>query len=91
MATHKSALKRTRQNIKRSKRNSAQRSLFKTAMKKTLAAVETKDKKQAEDVLKNAARIISKVSSKGVIHKRTASRKISSLAKKVRQLSQAAV
>lgn len=52
--------------------------------------VEAKDKAEAEIELKDAIKIISKVASKGVIHKRAASRKISGLAKKVHQLSASA-
>ncbi len=89
MANHKSAMKRDRQNKKRNARNNACRTQVKTTTKKTLTAVEVKDQGQAQDALKLAVTTISKVASKGVIHKRTAARKISQLAKKVNQLASA--
>ena len=90
MANHKSAIKRNRQNEKRYARNKVYRTQLKTATKKVLAEVEASDKAEAENELKGAIKIISKVASKGVIHKRAASRKISGLAKKVHQISASA-
>ena len=90
MANHKSAIKRNRQNEKRYARNKVYRTQLKTATKKVLAQVEAKDKAEAEKELKGAEKIISQVASKGVIHKRAASRKISGLSKKVNQLSASA-
>lgn len=89
MANHKSAIKRNRQNEKRSIRNRALRTQIKSHTKKVLTAVEEKNVEEAQKSLKEAATVISKVASKGVLHSRTASRKISGLAKKVHQLSAA--
>ncbi len=89
MANHKSALKRNRQNIKRNARNTGYRTQVKNLTKKVLTAVGEKDPAKAGAAMKDAARTISRVASKGVLHKRTASRKISGLAKKVHQLSTA--
>jgi len=90
LANHKSAIKRNRQNEKRYARNKVYRTQLKTATKKVLAEVEAKDNEEAINELKGAIKIISKVASKGVIHKRTASRKISGLARKVHQISASA-
>ncbi|MDA0691316.1 MAG: 30S ribosomal protein S20 [Nitrospinae bacterium] len=90
MANHKSAIKRNRQTEKRYARNKVYRTQLKTATKKVLVELEAKDKVEAEKELQGAIKVISKVASKGVIHKRTASRKISGLAKKVHQLSASA-
>lgn len=87
MANHKSAVKRNRQNIKRNARNTANRTRVKSETKKVLEAVANKDKQAAEEALRRATKVISTVASKGVLHKRAASRKISGLAKKVNQLS----
>lgn len=87
MANHPSAIKRARQNVSRSKRNQTYRTLLKTTTKKVLAAVEAKDKDKAKELLTEATRAISKIKSKGVIHKRTASRKISGLSRRVNQIS----
>ena len=86
MANHKSAIKRIRQNSKRNARNTAHRTQIKTVTKKALAAVASNNKEEAEKALKLASKTISKIASKGVIHKRAASRKISGLAKRVHKL-----
>lgn len=54
---------------------------IKTVTKKVEAAVEGKNKEEAQKAFIEAAETISKAASKGVIHKNTASRKISRLAK----------
>ena len=90
MANHKSAIKRNRQTEKRYARNKVYRTQLKTATKKVLVELEAKDKVEAEKELQGAIKAIAKVASKGVIHKRAASRKISGLAKKVHQLSASA-
>ncbi len=89
MANHKSALKRNRQNAKRNARNTGYRTQVKNLTKKVLTAVGEKDPAKAGAAMKDAASTISRVASKGVLHKRAASRKISGLAKKVNQLSTA--
>lgn len=86
MATHKSAIKRDRQNKKRRIRNKAIKSFMKAKIKAVLTAVEKKDGAKAKALLKEATTTISKTASKGVIHKNTASRKISRLTKKVNTL-----
>jgi small subunit ribosomal protein S20 len=89
LATHKSALKRHRQNQKRRLRNKIIRSQLKTSVKSYVTAIEIKDKAAAQEAAKAAISTISKTASRGVIHKKTASRKISRLARKVNTLSQA--
>lgn len=89
MANHKSAIKRIRQTIKRNARNTAHRTKIKNVTKSVLAAIENGSKEEAEKRLKLASKTIAKIASKGVLHKRAASRKISGLSKKVHQLSAA--
>ncbi|MEE8269028.1 MAG: 30S ribosomal protein S20 [Nitrospinaceae bacterium] len=89
MANHKSAIKRNRQNEKRSARNRGLRTQVKSHTKNVLTAVAEKNVEEAQKSLKEATTIISKVASKGVLHSRTASRKISGLTKKVHQMSAA--
>jgi len=79
----KSVLKRIRQNEKRRLRNLAWRTRIKTAVKKVEQAIAKNDKDLIQAVLNEAIKIISKAASKGIIHKNTASRKISRLMKKV--------
>ncbi|QPJ64667.1 MAG: 30S ribosomal protein S20 [Candidatus Nitrohelix vancouverensis] len=87
MANHKSALKRNRQNEKRYARNKAHRTVVKNAIKRTMSAIEEKNKDAAVAEFKAAEKLISKVASKGAIHKSAASRKVASLAKRVHKLS----
>jgi len=89
LANHKSAIKRNRQNEKRSTRNRGLRTQVKSHTKNVLTAVAEKNVEEAQKSLKEATTIISKVASKGVLHSRTASRKISGLTKKVHQMSAA--
>lgn len=89
MANHKSAIKRNRQNEKRSDRNKGLRTQVKSHIKKVLTAIEEKNAEEAQKSLKEATTVITKVASKGVLHSRAASRKISGLSKKVHQLSAA--
>ena len=86
MATHRSAEKKDRQDKKRNLRNTAIKSNVKTRIKAVLAAAEDKDSEKAKSALATAIPAIDKAASKGVIHKNTASRKISRLTRKVNSL-----
>jgi len=86
LATHKSAEKRARQNKKRRQRNAAVKSGVKTRVKDVLGAVEGKKNDDARKSLAEAIVVIDKAASKGVLHKNTASRKISRLTRKVNPL-----
>ena len=83
MATHKSAIKRNRQNAKRQLINQMRRTRIKTLTKEVLAAVETGDREAAESALGKAAPVIQRAASRGTLHRNTASRKISRLTKRV--------
>lgn len=83
MANHKSALKRNRQNAKKNERNKGYRTLVKTLSKKVRTEAEAGNKEQAQVELKNATKLIAKVGGKGILHSRSASRKISSLTRLV--------
>ena len=87
LANHKSAEKRNRQNTKRNERNKVYRTMVKNATKNVLEEVTNKNQTEANKELKNAEKVISRVASKGVLHRRAASRKISGLSRKVNQLS----
>jgi small subunit ribosomal protein S20 len=75
-----SAEKRNRQRIKRRARNQSHLSTMRTYVKRVRVAIEGKDGKIA-DVLKAAIAVIDKAAQKGVIDRKTASRKISRLTK----------
>lgn len=82
MANHASALKRMRQSENRRLRNASFRSKVKTAVKKYLQAVETKDATAAE-LLGYASSLLQKGVSKGIYHKNTSSRTIARLSKRL--------
>ncbi len=83
MPNIKSAKKRVKQSEKRRKRNLARKTAIKTAFKKVLAALTGNDIVQAKELLKDAQAKVSRAKGKGVLHRNTAARKISRLAKKV--------
>lgn len=82
MANHKSALKRARQNEIRRMRNKATKTRVKSATKdvRQAAAANVED---AVSVLNTAKSAIDKAAKKGVIHKKTAARKVSRLSRLV--------
>jgi small subunit ribosomal protein S20 len=87
LATHKSAIKRARQSEVRRLRNKANKTKVKKAVKQVRTAVAEKAPEEAQSSLQEAIATIDKAASKGALHKRTASRKISRLHKQVHALS----
>lgn len=85
-----SALKRDRQTEKRNERNRTERTKIKSVVKAVEASVKASEKETSISALQKAIKTISSASSKGIIHKNNASRKISRLTKKVNALSKAA-
>ncbi|MES0446250.1 MAG: 30S ribosomal protein S20 [Desulfobacterales bacterium] len=83
MAIHKSALKRARQNEKRRLRNKSTKTRVKNIVKSVRLSVSEKSKEAVLSELITAQSIIDNAAKKGVIHKKTASRKISRLSKLV--------
>ncbi|NOK21644.1 MULTISPECIES: 30S ribosomal protein S20 [Corallococcus] len=81
MANTKSAEKRYRQSLKRRARNVNVRTSVKDAVKSAREAIASKDGSKLTDALKAASKTLNKAASKGVLHKRTAARRISRLAK----------
>lgn len=86
MANHKSALKRNRQSQEKRIRNRANRTVMKNAVKKVNEAVATGVEETAKEALVAAISVIAKTASKGTIHKKNASRKISRLTKNVNKM-----
>ncbi len=86
MANHKSAVKRARQSVKRNLRNRAQFSAARGTVKKAEAALAAKDVATAAPSLKMAESALARLAQKGVIKKKTASRKISRLTKRLKTL-----
>ncbi|HEX9890863.1 MAG TPA: 30S ribosomal protein S20 [Actinomycetota bacterium] len=85
MANIQSQIKRNRQNERRRERNLTVRTRLKTEAKKVREA----GPEDAQPQLKLTASLIDKAASKGVIHKRTAARRKSRLAKAAARSSQA--
>jgi small subunit ribosomal protein S20 len=90
VANHKSAEKRNRQSQARRLRNRANRTQMKSAVRKVNEAVQTQTVDEAKEALKIAIPVIARTASKGSLHKRTASRKISRLTKSVNKMQSAA-
>lgn len=86
MAHSISAKKRVRQNARRRARNRARKEVLKDAIKTFTAAISGGDVNKAETELRSATRRIDKVAAKGTIHKNTAARKRSRLAKRLNAL-----
>lgn len=87
MANHKSAEKRNRQRIQRTLRNRSVRTEFRSLVKQVRAAITSGDLEAAKSALTPAASALSSAVSKGVLHRRSASRKVSRLAAAVHKLS----
>ena len=81
MANHKSALKRARQSELRRLRNKSAKTRIKSIVKEVRASIEETSTENTATKLNSAQSTIDKASKKGVIHKRTAARKISRLTK----------
>jgi small subunit ribosomal protein S20 len=81
MANIKSQIKRNRQNAGRHERNMGVKSALKTASKKVETATAEGDLDAAETRRRDAARALDKAASKGILHKRTAARRKSRMAK----------
>jgi small subunit ribosomal protein S20 len=86
LANHKSALKRARQNTVRRLRNKATKTRVKNVVKEVRQAIEAKATDKAQSALIEAQAAIDKAAKKGVVHKKTAARKISRLTKVVNAL-----
>jgi small subunit ribosomal protein S20 len=85
VANIKSQIKRNRQNERRRERNVAVRSRLKTEAKKVGAAAGSEGREAAEAQYRVAARLFDKAASKGVVHRRTAARRKSKLARRAAQ------
>jgi small subunit ribosomal protein S20 len=81
-----SAKKRVRQIAKRTVRNHARKSRIRTFTRRVEEALTAGDKKAALEALKAAEPELMRGATKGVVHKNTASRKISRLSKRAAKL-----
>jgi small subunit ribosomal protein S20 len=87
MANTSSAKKAARKAIRRTEINKARRSYLKTEVRKVEEAIAAGDKTKALAALKVAEPLLVRTAQKGILHKRTASRKVSRLTARVNGLS----
>ena len=90
MATHASALKAHRQNVKRRTANRQLRSELRTTLKSIRAALDTRNAAGAREQLHSALSLIDRMASKGIIHPNTAGRYKSRIVKRLAGMSSAA-
>ena len=86
MANTPQAKKRIRRNEKRADINGARLSRIRNFLKKVETAIEGGDKDSAQTALRNAQPELARGVARGVLHKNTASRKMSRLTKRVASL-----
>lgn len=86
MANSPQAKKRARQNLKRLDVNKARRSRIRTFLRKVEEAIASGDKDAASAALRAAQPELMRGVTKGVMHKNTASRKMSRLSARVKAL-----
>ena len=88
MANTPQSKKRARQNEKRFAINKSRRSRIRTFLRKVEEAIASGDQAAAVTALRNAQPDLMRGVTKGVVHKNTASRKISRLASRVKAIAQ---
>ena len=87
MANSPSAKKRVRQSERRTEINRDRRSRIRTSIKKVEETISSGDKSAAQADLKAAQPEIMRGAAKGIVHKNTASRKISRLSARIKALA----
>ena len=87
MANIKSAKKRAKQAVVRNMRNTGQRSMLRTAVKKVLKALDANDAAGAQAAFAVAQPILDRFSSRGLIHKNKAARHKSRLTARIRAIA----
>ena len=86
MANHKSSKKRILRNNKRNEINSNRISRIRTYIKRVETEISSENKDKANEAFKLAMPEIQRGVSKGLIHKNTASRKLSRLSNKIKTI-----
>ena len=86
MANTSSAKKAARQMVRRTEINKSRRTKVKTSVRKVEEAIASGSKADALTALKAAEPMLMSTAQKGVLHKKTASRKVSRLTARVNAL-----
>ncbi|MEP2944128.1 MAG: 30S ribosomal protein S20 [Hyphomicrobiales bacterium] len=87
MANTPSAKKATRKIARRTQVNKTRRTRMRSHLRSVEEAIASGDKNVAQDALKAAEPELMRAAQKGILHKNTASRKISRLSKRVKAIS----
>ncbi|WKZ83749.1 MAG: 30S ribosomal protein S20 [Acidimicrobiia bacterium] len=87
MANIPSQIKRNRQNVKRQARNKAVRSELKTRTKIAMLAADAGDPAATDEAYRLAQKRLDQAAADGVLHKRTAARRKSRLARRLARTS----
>lgn len=87
MANIKSAKKRAKQNQKLRLHNASIRSMYRTHIKKVLAAIESGNKETAVESFKQAVPVIDRMVNKNIISKNKAARNKSRLNKRLKAMA----
>jgi small subunit ribosomal protein S20 len=90
VASHDSALKAHRQNVKRRDHNRQMRTRLRGALRDIRAAIDAQDPAQVKDALSQTVSLVDKMAKKKLIHKNAAGRYKSRLALRVAKKSAAA-
>jgi len=88
MANTKSAKKATRKIARRTEINKTRRSQMRTSMRKVEEAIAAGNRETAVAALHAAEPMIMRAAQKGMVHKHTASRKVSRLTRRIARLAQ---
>ena len=87
MANTKSAIKRMKQNEQRRQRNRAARSTIRSTVKAARVALGSNKSQESTTAVREALRTLDRAVSRGVMHRNTAARKKSALARKLNALA----
>ena len=89
MANTKSAKKAVRQTERRTATNKARRSRMRSSARKVEEAIASGNKEAAVAALTEAEPVLMRTGQKGLVHRKTASRKVSRLSKRIAALANA--
>ena len=87
MASHESALKAHRQNLKNRERNRQYRTRMRGALRDIRTAIDSGDAASVQDAVRNTVSLVDKMAGKGIIHRNAAGRYKSRLARRVAKKS----
>jgi small subunit ribosomal protein S20 len=90
VASHDSALKAHRQNIKRREQNRQLRTRLRSALRDIRAAIDAGSPDDVKDALRQTISLVDRMAGKGLIHRNTAGRYKSRLAARVSKKTAAA-